>query len=95
VGYAQPLGEKVGLFDLLGAELIGMKLTEHFAMMPAASVSGLYFSHPQSRYFTVGQLEKDQLDDYAKRKGTTRQGVEQWLTSNLSYDPRPAEEAAE
>jgi 5-methyltetrahydrofolate--homocysteine methyltransferase len=86
--------EKVGLFQVLGAEEIGMKLTEHFAMMPAASVSGLYFSHPKSRYFTVGQLDKDQLENYAKRKGTTRQGAEQWLTSNLSYDPGATEEAA-
>jgi 5-methyltetrahydrofolate--homocysteine methyltransferase len=56
-------------------------------MLPAASVSGLYFSHPQAKYFNVGRIDRDQLESYAKRKGVPVEDVERWLASNLSYDP--------
>jgi len=79
--------EKFKLFDLLGASDAGIALTEHAAMMPAASVSGLYFAHPQARYFTVGRLGEDQIAGYAKRKGESVEQVERWLTTNLSYEP--------
>ena len=80
--------EKSLIWDLLDAERnTGVSLTESFAMWPAASVSGLYFSHPDSRYFGVGRIEKDQVEDYAKRKGMTVQAIERWLAPNLSYDP--------
>lgn len=80
--------EKRILFDLLDAESeAGINLTEHFAMHPAASVSGLYFAHPESTYFNVGNFEKDQIEDYAKRKGMSVEEVERWLGPNLSYDP--------
>jgi 5-methyltetrahydrofolate--homocysteine methyltransferase len=62
-----------------------MALTEHFAMMPAASVSGLYFAHPASRYFTVGRLGRDQIEDYAVRMGISAEEAERWLGSNLGY----------
>ena len=64
--------EKGTLFQLLGGERIGVKLTESFAMWPGASVCGLYFSHPESHYFGVGKIERDQVEDYAARKGWTR-----------------------
>ena len=64
-----------------------MALTENAAMMPAASVSGLYFAHPQARYFTVGRLGEDQIASYARRKGQSIDEVERWLTPNLSYEP--------
>ncbi len=79
--------EKVKLFDLLRAPEIGVTLTEHGAMLPAASVSGLYLAHPQARYFTVGKLDRDQVEEYARRKGMTVAEVERWLMSNLAYDP--------
>ena len=79
--------EKFKLFDLLGAADAGIELTESAAMMPAASVSGLYFAHPQSRYFTVGRLGEDQIANYAKRKGQSVEQVERWLTTNLAYEP--------
>ncbi len=79
--------EKFKLFDLLGATDIGMELTDHAAMLPAASVSGLYFAHPQSRYFTVGRLGEDQIAHYARRKGQSVDRVERWLTPNLGYEP--------
>ncbi len=79
--------EKRALFDLLGADGLGMQLTESFAMSPAASVSGLIFAHPQSRYFTVGRLGKDQIEDYAARRGVSVPEVEKWLRPNLAYDP--------
>ena len=79
--------EKFKLFDLLGASEAGIELTESAAMMPAASVSGLYFAHPQARYFTVGRLGEDQIASYAKRKGQSIEQVERWLTTNLSYEP--------
>jgi 5-methyltetrahydrofolate--homocysteine methyltransferase len=84
--------EKATLFDLLDAErAIGVKLTESFAMWPGASVSGLYFSHPQSHYFGVGKIERDQVEDYAKRKGWTVAEAERWLAPVLNYDPAQAE----
>jgi 5-methyltetrahydrofolate--homocysteine methyltransferase len=81
--------EKFKLFDLLGARSVGLDLTEHAAMTPAASVSGLYFAHPLARYFTVGRIGADQVADYARRKGTSVPEVERWLASSLAYD-RPA-----
>jgi 5-methyltetrahydrofolate--homocysteine methyltransferase len=78
--------EKRTLFDLLGAEqAAGITLTESFAMLPAASVSGYYFWHPQSQYFGVGKIERDQVEDYAARKGMDLASVERWLSPNLSY----------
>ncbi len=79
--------EKRTLFDLLGAEsAAGMGLTETFAMTPAASVSGLYFAHPEARYFAVDRLTRDQLEDYARRKGMPLAEVEHWLAPNLGYE---------
>jgi 5-methyltetrahydrofolate--homocysteine methyltransferase len=78
--------EKRRLFALLGAERIGMGLTESCAMVPAASVSGLYFAHPQARYFSVGRIGSDQVEDYARRKGMSVREVERWLQPNLGYD---------
>lgn len=77
--------EKSVLFDLLKAEKLGINLTESFSMTPAASVSGLIFSHPQSRYFFIDKISRDQVEDYAKRKGVTPEIVEKWLASNLNY----------
>jgi 5-methyltetrahydrofolate--homocysteine methyltransferase len=79
--------EKAGLFDMLGATEFGMKLTESYAMTPAASVSGLIFAHPESKYFTVGRLGRDQVEDYAARRGMPLAEVERWLRPNLAYDP--------
>ncbi|MGE8226541.1 MAG: methionine synthase [Stenotrophomonas sp.] len=79
--------EKQTIFQLLDAEGIGMSLTESFAMLPTAAVSGYYFSHPQSQYFVVGRVSREQVTDYAKRKGVERAQVERWLASNLDYDP--------
>jgi 5-methyltetrahydrofolate--homocysteine methyltransferase len=79
--------EKFKLFELLDAPGIGMALTEHAAMTPAASVSGLYFAHPKARYFTVGRLGEDQIADYARRKRRSVEDVERWLTSQLAYEP--------
>jgi 5-methyltetrahydrofolate--homocysteine methyltransferase len=76
--------EKRRLFDLLGAEEAGLSLTETFATLPAASVSGLYLGHPDSRYFSVGRIGEDQLEDYAARKGVDRAEVERWLRPILS-----------
>ena len=78
--------EKGPLFDLLGAESAGLALTESFAMTPAAAVSGLYFGHPQSKYFAVGRIARDQVEDYAARKDAPVQEVERWLRPNLAYD---------
>jgi 5-methyltetrahydrofolate--homocysteine methyltransferase len=80
-------GEKFKLFELLDAKRQGISLTEHAAMLPAASVSGLYFSHPQARYFNVGRIGRDQLEAYAKRKGVSIEDAERWLSANLAYDP--------
>jgi 5-methyltetrahydrofolate--homocysteine methyltransferase len=80
--------EKRLLFDLLRAEeKTGLRLTESFAMFPAASVCGLYFSHPESRYFAVGKIDRDQVLDYHRRKGMDLQTVERWLAPNLDYEP--------
>ncbi len=80
--------EKRTLFDLLQAETAAeIRLTESFAMYPAASVSGWYFAHPEARYFGVGKIGRDQVADYARRKGMTVAEVERWLASNLAYDP--------
>jgi 5-methyltetrahydrofolate--homocysteine methyltransferase len=79
--------EKTKLFALLGADRAGIALTESYAMMPAASVSGLYFAHPHAKYFTVGRIGRDQLEDYAKRKGMDVADAERWLASNLAYEP--------
>ena len=79
--------EKRALFDLLDAEDHGIRLTESFAMMPAASVSGLYFSHPEAHYFSVGKIGKDQVTDYHLRKDLPIQEVERWLAPNLGYEP--------
>jgi 5-methyltetrahydrofolate--homocysteine methyltransferase len=80
--------EKQLLWDLLDAEkTTGIRLTESFAMFPAASVSGLYFSHEAARYFAVGKLGRDQVESYAVRKGLSIEEVERWLGPNLGYDP--------
>jgi 5-methyltetrahydrofolate--homocysteine methyltransferase len=77
--------QKRDLFDLLDAQSLGMGLTESYAMTPAASVSGLMFAHPQSRYFSVGRIDRDQVADYAVRRGLEVSEVERWLRPNLSY----------
>ena len=80
--------EKRTLFDLLDAErATDVRLTENFAMHPAASVSGLYFAHPQARYFAVDRLLRDQVEDYARRKGMSLAQAERWLRPNLGYEP--------
>jgi 5-methyltetrahydrofolate--homocysteine methyltransferase len=80
--------EKATLFELLDAGAnAGMSLTESFAMLPTAAVSGYYFSHPRSQYFVVGRVSKEQAIDYAKRKGIDPAQAERWLASNLDYDP--------
>jgi 5-methyltetrahydrofolate--homocysteine methyltransferase len=79
--------EKRTLFNLLDAEnKIGLHLTENFAMYPAAAVSGFYFAHPQSKYFGLGKIAKDQVEEYAKRKGESVEWVEKWLAPNLGYE---------
>jgi 5-methyltetrahydrofolate--homocysteine methyltransferase len=80
--------EKRLLFDLIHAEEnTGIILTESFAMLPAAAVSGFYFSHPESRYFAVGKIDRDQVEDYHRRKGMDLRAMERWLAPNLNYDP--------
>jgi 5-methyltetrahydrofolate--homocysteine methyltransferase len=76
------------LFELLGAEDFDMGLTTSYAMTPASSVSGLLFSHSGSRYFTVGRIGRDQVEDYARRRGTDVADAEKWLRPNLAYDPQ-------
>ena len=78
--------EKKLLFELLDANEVGITLTESYAMYPGAAVSGFYFSNPNSKYFGLGKIEKDQVEDYARRKGMTVQEIEKWLAPNLSYD---------
>ncbi|MDG4809375.1 methionine synthase [Micromonospora sp. WMMD1120] len=78
--------EKKDLFELLGADEIRVGLTESYAMTPAAAVSGLIFAHPRSRYFTVGRIGRDQVVDYARRRGMPVAEVERWLRPNLAYD---------
>ncbi len=81
--------EKETLFSLLQPDRnAGIKLTENFAMLPASSVSGLYFSHPDARYFSVGKIDRDQLEDYQARKGMTLAELERWLRPNLAYEPK-------
>ncbi|MBB3207853.1 5-methyltetrahydrofolate--homocysteine methyltransferase [Rhodopirellula rubra] len=80
--------EKRTLFDLLDAEkTTGVELTESFAMTPGAAVSGLYFAHPEARYFSVDRVTKDQIESYAARKGWAIRDVERWLSPNLAYEP--------
>jgi 5-methyltetrahydrofolate--homocysteine methyltransferase len=79
--------EKRTLFELLGAESVGLALTDSYAMTPAAAVSGLYFGHPDSKYFAVGRLDRDQVADYAARKGIDVAEAERWLRPNLAYEP--------
>ena len=83
--------EKGALWNVLDVETnTGMLITESFAMWPGSSVSGLYFAHPESRYFALGKIDRDQVDDYHKRKNMTLQEVERWLGPNLNYDPASA-----
>ncbi len=77
--------EKATLFALLDPQRASMQLTEHFAMLPAAAVAGWYFSHPDARYFGVGKIGRDQVEDYARRKGVPIEEVERWLRPNLAY----------
>jgi 5-methyltetrahydrofolate--homocysteine methyltransferase len=78
--------EKGKIWSVLDVEKnIGLKLTESFAMTPASSVSGFYFSHPDAKYFNVGKIDRDQVMDYAKRKGMSIEEVERWLAPNLGY----------
>jgi 5-methyltetrahydrofolate--homocysteine methyltransferase len=80
--------EKGTLWSLLGVEAAtGMRLTESYAMWPGSSVSGLYFAHPEARYFSLGKIDRDQVADYAARKGMPVADVERWLGPNLDYDP--------
>ena len=79
--------EKGKLFDVLGAAKLGITLTESYAMHPAASVSGIYLAHPECRYFNLGRVGRDQVEDYARRKGQTVASVEKWLGQNLGYEP--------
>ncbi|OAT27826.1 5-methyltetrahydrofolate--homocysteine methyltransferase [Buttiauxella brennerae ATCC 51605] len=79
--------EKATIWELLDVEnVVGMKLTESYAMWPGASVSGWYFSHPDSKYYAVAQIQRDQVQDYARRKGMSVTDVERWLAPNLGYD---------
>ncbi len=87
--------EKATLFRLLEAERrIGVRLTENFAMWPGSSVSGLYFAHPDAHYFGVAKIERDQVEDYARRKGMSIADVERWLGPVLNYDPAAAKQEA-
>ena len=79
--------EKGSIWSLLDVkENTGMLITESFAMWPGSSVSGLYFAHPQSRYFSLGKIDRDQVEDYHERKGMSVAEVERWLRPNLNYD---------
>jgi 5-methyltetrahydrofolate--homocysteine methyltransferase len=80
--------QKRDLFELLDAGQVDMALTESYAMTPAASVSGLIFAHPEARYFTVGRVNRDQIEDYATRRGMDVAEIERWLRPNLAYDPK-------
>ena len=80
--------EKATLWRLLDAEKsTGVSLTENFAMNPPSSVSGYYFAHPQSRYFPLGPISREQVKDYAERRGETLEYMEKWLSPSLDYDP--------
>jgi 5-methyltetrahydrofolate--homocysteine methyltransferase len=88
--------EKATLFELLAAERrTGVKLTESYAMWPGSSVSGLYLSHPEAHYFGVAKVERDQVEDYAQRKGMEIAEVERWLAPILNYEPSSYIAAAE
>jgi 5-methyltetrahydrofolate--homocysteine methyltransferase len=88
--------EKAMLFALTEATArAGISLTESFAMRPAASVSGWYFAHPDAQYFGVGKIGRDQVQDYAARKGWTLDEAERWLGPILNYDPKRIADAAE
>lgn len=78
--------EKKLLFELLEANKVGITLTESYAMYPGAAVSGFYFSHPDSKYFGLGKIEKDQVEDYARRKNMSVEEIEKWLSPNLAYN---------
>jgi 5-methyltetrahydrofolate--homocysteine methyltransferase len=81
--------EKSLLFELLDATVnAGITLTESYAMLPAAAVSGFYFSHPEARYFAVARIDRDQVEEYAVRRGVPVAEVERWLASNLAYEPK-------
>ena len=87
--------EKATIFELLGGEAAtGIRLTESYAMWPGASVSGLYFAHPDSHYFGVGKIERDQVEDYAVRKGWSIEETERWLAPVLNYERKPAHNVA-
>ena len=80
--------EKGTLWEMLDVEeKTGMQITESFAMWPGSSVSGLYFAHPEARYFSLGKIGRDQVEDYAARKGMRVSEVERWLGQNLNYEP--------
>ena len=87
---------KAALWKLLDAEAnSGIRLTESYAMLPTAAVSGFYFAHPDARYFAVGKIDRDQAQSYAQRKGAALAETERWLAPNLSYEPSAAADAAE
>ncbi|MDP1717973.1 MAG: vitamin B12 dependent-methionine synthase activation domain-containing protein, partial [Burkholderiales bacterium] len=79
--------EKGALFELLNGDKAGIRLTESYAMYPASSVSGFYFSHPDAQYFAVGKVARDQAEDYARRKNMPLAEIESWLAPVLAYDP--------
>jgi 5-methyltetrahydrofolate--homocysteine methyltransferase len=85
--------EKQKLFELLEAPAVGIELTDHYAMLPAASVSGIYLSHPESRYFIVGSVNRDQIEAYAAAKGASVAEMERWLAPNLGYEPVKSDSA--
>jgi len=85
--------EKGKLFELIGADRVGLALTESYAMQPGAAVSGIYLAHPSARYFSVGRIGRDQIEDYAARKGYEIDEIERWLGPNLGYETRSREEA--
>jgi 5-methyltetrahydrofolate--homocysteine methyltransferase len=87
--------EKRTLFELIEAPSVGIELTDHMAMLPAASVSGIYLSHPESRYFMVGSVLRDQVEAYAAAKGVSVAEVERWLAPNLGYEPTKTEAVSE
>ena len=91
--------QKPKLFSLLGAEEAGLSLTETYAMLPAASVSGIYLAHPEARYFSLGRIDRDQVEDYAGREGVSTVEAERWLRPNLGYEPpgdaQPSEPVAD
>jgi 5-methyltetrahydrofolate--homocysteine methyltransferase len=78
--------EKKTIFEMLEAEKIGITLTESLAMWPTASVSGYYFAHPEAKYFGLGNILKDQVEDYARRRNISISEAERWLSPNLGYE---------